>query len=59
MMRVLALLALAAGLTGCGVEGSTESGWKDLPDGRQVMCVTTGYGVDCDWAHARKKSGVA
>ncbi len=37
-------------LSGCATDDYVQGGYIDGPDhGRKVWCVTSGYGVDCDW----------
>lgn len=56
MTRVAAVALLTALLlTGCSVDEEVHGGYIDGPKpGSKVWCVTSGYGVDCDFQNHRK-----
>lgn len=48
---IVGLAALAAVLTGCGIEGADNSGgWMEAPNGGEVWCVgNSSGGLSCNW----------
>ena len=61
LMVVPALVVTALLLTSCAPttvdslqETTSQAGWYNAQDGREVYCFRVGYGLSCDWENARE-----
>ena len=57
MKKLIVLLAITAGLSGCGIHGQgvINGKWVEVPRG-QVWCLgTDSGGLECDWEGMKTK----
>lgn len=52
LLAAMACAVLYIAAAQATARGAVDTEWVQLPDGRSVLCVVDGPGLDCDWGGA-------